>query len=66
VAVDVYFLPEHIGEIHALHPALKPDRALLGTQPNFVRVQSFPTATVYRYMPECGRSPSLVRAHWRD
>jgi hypothetical protein len=47
----VYFLPEHIGEIHAVHPALKPDREFLATHPNFVEVQAFPTAIVYRYLP---------------
>lgn len=49
----VYFLPEHIGEIHARDPALKPDRAFLATHPDFVPVQDFPTATVYRYRPQC-------------
>jgi 4-amino-4-deoxy-L-arabinose transferase-like glycosyltransferase len=46
----VYFLPEHIGEIHARH-ALKPDREFLASHRNFVPVQSFPIATVYRYAP---------------
>jgi 4-amino-4-deoxy-L-arabinose transferase-like glycosyltransferase len=47
----VYFPPEHIGEIHALHPALKPDREFIATHPNFVEVRALPIATVYRYMP---------------
>jgi len=47
----VYFLPERIGEIHALHPALKPDRQFLATHLNFVAVKAFPIATVYRYTP---------------
>jgi 4-amino-4-deoxy-L-arabinose transferase-like glycosyltransferase len=47
----VYFLPERIGEIHALHPALKPDRQFLATHLNFVEVKAFPIATVYRYTP---------------
>jgi 4-amino-4-deoxy-L-arabinose transferase-like glycosyltransferase len=51
----VYFPPEHIGEIHARH-ALKPDGEFLAAHRNFVPVQSFPTATVYRYLPP----------HWQD
>jgi hypothetical protein len=46
----VYFLPERIGEIHARH-ALKPDGGFLAAHRNFVPVRSFPTATVYRYVP---------------
>ena len=47
----VYFLPERIGEIHALYPALKPGRQFLATHLNFVEVKAFPIATVYRYTP---------------
>jgi 4-amino-4-deoxy-L-arabinose transferase-like glycosyltransferase len=57
----VYFLPEHIGEIHAVHPALKPDREFLATHPNFVEVQAFPTAIVYRYLPIVGNSRACHR-----
>jgi len=46
----VYFLPERLGEIHARH-ALKPDADFLAAHGNFVPLQSFPTATVYRYVP---------------
>ena len=47
----VYFLPERIGEIHALYPALKPGRQFLATHLNFVEVKAFPIATVCRYTP---------------
>jgi hypothetical protein len=46
----VYFLPERMGELHARH-ALKPDGNFLAAHGNFVPAQSFPTATVYRYVP---------------
>ena len=47
----VYFLPDRIVEIHAVDPALQPDREFLATHPEFVPVESFPTAIVYRYTP---------------
>jgi 4-amino-4-deoxy-L-arabinose transferase-like glycosyltransferase len=53
----VYFLPEHVGEIHALHPALRPDRQFLAVHSNFFEVRAFPTATVYRYVPPASERP---------
>jgi 4-amino-4-deoxy-L-arabinose transferase-like glycosyltransferase len=47
----VYTHPDRLGEIHAIAPALKPDRNFLDTHPAFHAVQDFATVTVYRYDP---------------